>query len=76
MNGNYEWNKQFSRQRTQQRYREADLYRQARQQQPVKQAPETGDLGVILHKFILLVHKARARARAIMIQPLRRTWLG
>jgi hypothetical protein len=74
MNGNYEWNKQLSRQRTQQRYREAELHRQARQQQPVKQAPETGDLGVMLGRIILLVHKARARV--IMIQPLRRTWLG
>ena len=76
MNGNYEWNKQLSHQRTQQRYREAELYRQAKQQQPVEQASETGGLGVMLDKILLFVQKARAQARAIMIQPLRRTWLG
>ena len=33
MNGNYEWNKQFTSEQVQARYREANLHRQAKQQE-------------------------------------------
>jgi hypothetical protein len=66
----------ISRQRTQQRYREADIYRLAKQQQPLKQAQADGYLYLLPGKAIPLVHKARVLAQAIMIQSLRQTWLG
>ena len=56
MNGNYEWNKQLTHQRTQQRYREAELHRQVKQQQSL-QGQARPDLRAIMGTVISLVHK-------------------
>jgi hypothetical protein len=60
MNGNYEWNKQFTRQKTQQRYREAELYRQARQQPRATREQAKGYVHVLFGKIILFVPKRLA----------------
>ncbi len=73
MNGNYEWNKQYSRQRAQDRYREASLYRQAKQQNIAK--PSHGYFRGWLASLLTLLHKASDVNWAIVTRQVRQNWL-
>jgi len=73
MNGNYEWNKQFTRQKTQQRYREAELYRQARQQPRAAREQAKGYLHVWFGKIILQAQAVKSLPRpGLATRPLTR----
>jgi hypothetical protein len=72
MNGNYEWNKQYARQRAQQRYREADLHRQARQNK-AGPGPIMNYWRAIPAKIAHFVYRAKGLKWGIMVRRTRQS---